>query len=399
MFTRKRAATRSIVIAGGGFAGVAAAQALVRARLELRRQGFQLIMIAPERVHTLHFALYELATAELPRRSVAIPLRSLLGPSVGLLTETVESIDPESCTIRLKSHAANQPYNYLLLAPGAVDNYFHIPGLAEHATSLRTLGDATTIRDRLHALAASGGTVLIGGGGFSGVELAAEIGHWQRRSEIGEGLRVYVIEAAPRLIPGLDPLDSHVAAERLRALGIQLYLDSPITAATEDSVTLKDGSRLHADLIIWTGGISPSPIARDSGLPADKAGRLRLDAHLRVPGHPVIFGAGDAARIVGPDGEPLPATAPVAEDSGRQAAENILRDIRGQKLKEVRISHAGYIIPLGGSHALAHRGRLHLRGRLAWSLRQLAVLSYLKRVLPLGKALRRWRRYEDIFKN
>lgn len=398
---------KNIVVVGGGFAGVAALHRLQKKRGELKRAGYRIVLVDPNSYHTYTPSLYELANHEVTSRAIAIPFRSLFGRRLHHHRARVTGIDRERQVLSFGSHAPTLPYEYLLIAAGAVSFDFGIPGISEHALGLKTIEEAVKLRDRLEALAAEARVrkvrVVIAGGGPTGVGLAAELAQHlddklQRSGAPPANLDLLLLEAENRLLDGLDIQSAERTLQRLRRVGVKVFLQTKVIEVGPELIGVDDGGEIAYDLLVWTGGVRPHPLAAALKLPLGEHHELLVDPYQRSTGDPRIFAAGDITALRDRHGHRLPATAEPARRSGQAAADNILRIIRGRALRPARLRHSGYIIPLGGHYGVLQLWGIPGSGRIAWIAQQAVYLYYLTRVMPLSRAFRRWRRYESLQK-
>ncbi len=330
-----------IVIVGGGFGGLAAIK-------ELKGVDADITLIDRRNHHLFQPLLYQVATTSLGPSEIAWPIRQLVHrrPEVTTLMGSVTGIDTAAKLVRLEGGAA-VPFDYLILATGAQHAYFGHDDWEPYAPGLKTLEDATAMRRRLllaferaeldtdperrKALL----TFAIIGAGPTGVELAGaiiELGHITLRDDFrnirpGEA-RVVLIEAGPRVLSNFKPEMSAYAEKALRELGVEVLLNTPVTAVDAGGVSFASGT-IKAETIIWAAGVLASPAAKWLGVEADRAGRLKVNPDLSVPGHPGTFAVGDTVTITMPDGKPVPGIGDGAKQGGRHAAKVIKARLRG----------------------------------------------------------------------
>lgn len=408
-----------VVILGAGFAGLAAAKDLSRA------DEVSVVVIDRSPTHTYHPYLYEVATglmhgrdlvgAAALTRGVSFDYEYLLrGWHVGFAHNGVSAVD-FSRKVVTTDDDETYPFDTLIVAFGFDTDFFDIPGLADRSMRMNTLPDALALRERLMNFVAKKRLgkevalrVLIGGGGATGVETAAELAHFfQHRQRMGElhsgDWNVRLVEASPRLLSMLPPHLSGHALRRLEKLGVKVMLDTCIKRVEDHHVILaprplKPGETtdgllcefraeaeraFEADVLVWCGGVRGSASTKLLGLPLDRKDRLAVDQTLRVPGTNGVYAVGDCASLVNPvDGKPVPGLAQSAIEMGHVAATNILRTLRNQKLFPFPFHPYPTVIPLGGKNALAHLGYIHPRGVLGWSVRQAATVLYYVTILP-----------------
>ena len=278
-------------------------------------------------------------------------------------------------------------YDKLVIAAGAKTNYFgHEADWAPHAHGLKDLRDAIRIRERvLLAFEAAERepdpevrarlmTFVVIGGGPTGVEMAGAISELGRMVLAGDyrrihpnDIRVVLVEMAPRVLTPFSEELSHDAAIMLKELGVELHLGQRVKQVTEGAVHFEGEKPLEASVIVWASGVKPVSLAERLGVTLDDRGRICVDEHCAVLGHPEIFAVGDIARFV-PEGseQPLPGLAPVAMQQGRHVARQILRDLKRQPREPFRYVDKGQMATIGRAAAIAQVGRWKLKGFFAW---------------------------------
>ncbi|MBI5404949.1 MAG: FAD-dependent oxidoreductase [Candidatus Kerfeldbacteria bacterium] len=396
---------KQVVILGGGFAGLAAALRL--ARTPGFRREFNVILIDRNCYHLYHGLLYEVATAtynirpadlEYLEGGVCIRLKSLgalvTKAQVDFIQAQVTGVDQSRQRILLAGQP-EVPYDQLIVALGAEPSFFGIPGMAEHALTLQTIPDALKIRERVASMLAvtdRSQRIVIGGGGFTGVELAGELMNMLRaeaRRQPGRkgSVSLTVVEAGPGLLTPLGVDFGRRAQQRLRSLGVTFEFGQPIIEATLDALKLKDGKSIPFELLIWTGGIAANSLIGHFGIPLAGRGQAAVEASLRVQGRENIWAAGDGAAITDPTtGRLVPQTAPQAVAAGTQVADNLVRSLRGQPLLPFRPAARGFVIPIGGTFALAQRRYGIIGGWLGWLMRKATDWAYFRSIMSFRNA-------------
>ncbi len=369
-----------VVIVGGGFGGIAAAQALAHAPCQ--------VTLVDRRNHQLFQPLlYQVATAGLSPAEIATPIRTLLRDQANarVLLAQVTGIDTVTRTVQLDHGAL--AYDHLILATGARHAYFGRDDWAQFAPGLKSIEDATAIRHRLllaferaegaehPAERAAWLTFAVIGGGPTGVELAGAIAELARNGLADEfraidpaAARVLLIQAAPVLLPGFHKTSSAAALASLRALGVEVLLDSKVTGLADGTVEI-DGDPLPARTVLWAAGVMASPAALWLNAKADRAGRVVVGPDLSVPGHPSVFVVGDTAASDAWAGKPVPGLAPAAKQAGAYAARVLRARLAARPAPApFRYRHMGSLATIGRESAVAEFGRIRVRGALAWWL-------------------------------
>jgi NADH dehydrogenase len=334
--------------------------------------------------HLFQPLLYQVATAGLSAPNIAAPLRQILRrqQNVTVLLGEVAGIAPNEKRVRLADGHALE-YDYLLLASGATHAYFGHDDWARYAPGLKTLDDALEIRRRILTAfecaeaendperRAAWLTFAIVGGGPTGVELAGTLAEIARHTLHGEfrradprSARVLLLEAGPRVLSNFPESLSEKARTQLERLGVEVRTGVPVAAIDDQGVQLGDG-RIAARTVLWAAGVAASPLARDLGVPLDRAGRVIVMPDLSVPGHPEIFVAGDLASMQC-DGKPVPGVAPAAKQMGRHVAHAIRARLRGRASPPFRYRDFGNLATIGRMAAVVDLHGFRFSGLFAW---------------------------------
>lgn len=367
---------RRIVILGGGYAGVRAAQEILR-----KMEDAELILADRSHYHEVVTELYRVAAgAEDPAR-VRLPLGRLLPahPRLSLLETEVAGLDWRGREVQ--TARGRVPYDYLLLALGGAPEYFGVEGARRHALTLQYLDSAVRVRRRLRLLAArGGGRIVVVGGGLTGVQLASEI------ADHSPGVfDITIVQAAPSILPEEDAQFAAYAEHELEENHVRIVRGESAAEIMAHGVRLKSGAEIPSDLTIWGGGVRANALPKEAGLPCDARGRVLVDEKLEVEGHPGIFAAGDIAHIpTKRAGHPLPPTAQLAVQEGLRAGRNLLRVARGEEPTALHARILGTAAALGERRGIARVGGLRLTGRPGHAIHELALLRYLYGVGGLG---------------
>lgn len=352
----------NVFILGGGFAGIRAALTL---KNKIKSHDIYITVIDKNSFHIFTSALYEVATAEESQRNVAIPYKSIFKYPLKFIEGNVEKVDLNLRRIMLNKNR-EYAYDYLIFALGSETADFGIPGIKEYAVPLKTLEDAIRIKNALK----NSKKIVIGGGGFSGTELACELiahkGH----------LDITLIEGSSILLKELGDGVSLLAKKRLEKDNVHLILGKHIRNITKDQVEIESGEKFPFDLFVWTGGVRSNNLL----------GKIEVDEKLAVKNLKNVFAAGDCIS---------PGVAPKAEKMGEIAAENVLRSIKKKPLLTFKYRDMGYVVPLGSHFATFAMGKFHISGIFAYILQQLIFLRYLLTIVPFFEAMRRFIRFEE----
>ena len=374
-----------IIIVGGGFAGVRCAKTL---RKRLPPSACEIVLFNRENHLVFHPLLPEVAGGSINPDGVAVPLRYLL-PSVHCRTEAVTGIDLRKHLLAYEGHDSQvrrMRYDHIVLTCGATVNLGSIPGMADHAFPLKTVGDAIALRAHLmqqldkaevcddSAQRRQYLSVVVVGGGHSGVETAGEINDLLRGSRrfypaIAEHhIKVTVVHSKPQLLPEVNPELREFARGKMEQSGIEVLTNARVEVVTADGAGLNDGRMVPAGTVVCTIGTSASAIIEELDAPKEH-GRLLTDADMRLRGIPDAWAAGDCAcNINGYDGCPCPPTGQSAERQGRQVAQNILRVLQRQPTRPLWIRPLGQLCSLGGHSAVADFFGVRVSGFFAWFL-------------------------------
>jgi NADH dehydrogenase len=378
-----------VVIVGAGFGGLETTYRLAGAPVEIT-------LVDRRNHHLFQPLLYQVATASLATSEIAWPIRYLLRhrPEVTTLYATVTGIDTAERRVLLEDGGA-LPYDTLVLATGAFHDYFGHDEWEPFAPGLKTLEDATTLRRRILVAFERAEretdpkrrearlTFVIIGAGPTGVELAGTIAELARstlpqdfRNIDTRKARVVLIEAGPRVLAGFADELSAYAQASLEKIGVEVVLGHPVTECNRDGVVY-GGNTLNAKTIIWAAGVRASPAAEWLGAPSDRAGRLKVEPDLTVPGRAEIFAIGDTVTISAWNGQPVPGIAPAAKQQGRYVAETIKARLAGRTLGPFRYKHAGSLAQIGKRLAVIDFGSIRLRGAIAWWIWGIAHIYFL----------------------
>ena len=378
-----------VVIVGAGFGGLEAAKALRRARADVT-------VVDCQNHHCFQPLLYQVATAALSPADVAWPIRHVLRAqrNATVLMEEVEGIDPQRKL--LHTNYGELPYDYLVIATGAMHSYFGHDEWSHDAPGLKRIEDATLIRRKILmafeqaeivAEPAEQGrllTFVIVGGGATGVEMSGAIAEIARQTLARDfrridprTARIVLIEAGPRVLPTYPPELSDYVRDRLVRAGVEVKTSTLVTKCNARGVET-DGGRIDASTIIWAAGVVASPAARWLNAEADRAGRVKVEPDLSVPGHPEIFVIGDTASVTDGKGRPVPGIAPAAKQMGNYVGKLISARIIGRREhKPFRYRHFGDLATIGRQAAVVKLGRLELKGFIGWVFWSVAHIYFL----------------------
>ncbi|MEU8848477.1 NAD(P)/FAD-dependent oxidoreductase [Streptomyces sp. NPDC048564] len=392
-----------VVIVGGGFGGVGAARELDR-RLG-RGLDAHVTLISDSNFLLFTPLLVGVASSTVEARHVSAPVRAGLGHA-SFLHGRVASIDTQNRNAYVsagKEGMLRVPYDQLVLAVGAVPHFFDLPGVGEHAFAMKSVEDATRLRNQVlggleradlepdPAEQARLLTFVVAGGGFAGTELVAELFdlvhdvlHFYPRLH-GLRPRFVIVHAGERLLPELSPQLGLYAQRKLGGRGIEFRLGARVSKATAEDITLDSGETIPTRTLAWTAGNRPNPLVQQVMPPP-----LAVQPTMQVPGIPGLWALGDCARIPDLAGGFHPPTAQHAIREGKAVAKNIAAVLRGRRPVPFRFGGFGVLVSLGHRTAAGEIGGRRVSGFLAWVLWRSVYLSKLPSVEKRLRVLADW---------
>jgi NADH dehydrogenase len=371
-----------IVIVGGGFGGLAAAKAL-------RNTSADIILIDRTNHHVFQPLLYQVATSVLSPSQIGSPIRGILRnqKNTTVILGEVIGVDKDQKRV-LVSNSDRQnvpiPYDYLILATGVSPSYFGHNEFEQFSPGLKTLADAVAIRNKiLQAFEQAEAeedpsrhrdllTFVLVGAGPTGVEMAGALAVLVRstlRSEFRRidpaSARIVLLDGAPRALGSFSEELSKAAKQRLDKLGVEVRLGHGANQIDANGVVVA-GERIASKTVIWTAGVAPSRAGEWLKVETDRAGRVRVQNDLTVPGHPELFVVGDTASL-DQHGEPLPGVAQVAMQQGRYAGELIHARVAGKSAPApFNYFDKGSMAVVGKGFAVLQSGKVRISGFGAW---------------------------------
>lgn len=382
----------NVKIIGGGYGGVRTALDLDR-RLRGRR-GVRITLIDKQPYHQLITELHKPAAGGSAVEAAAIPLSDIFsGTGVRVLTAAVTDICVGRHRIELQGRRLVK-FDRLVVALGSEPEYFSIPGVKQHCLTIQGLNSARHIRQHIETMFAKARsitaererrpylTIVVMGGGFTGVEFAGELADRMPTLARKFGLsprdvRIITIEAAPDILPGFDEPLVDAAVETLVKKGVTLMMGSPIVEVGSGFVALKDGYRVDAQTMIWTGGVRAHGLVEQS-FSTRARGRAIVNEYLQSVDDPNIYVVGDAALAINPKtGQPVAPTAQNAVEQGRVAARNIWAEITGRSLTAYTAKTLAVVATVGRDVGLTRIGPYKLAGRFPAVVKDLSTLRYI----------------------
>ncbi len=381
-----------VVIIGGGFGGIAAAQ-------RLRHVNADVLVVDRYNHYVFQPLLYQVASATLAPSDIAVPIRWYLRRQLNtrVLMGEVTAIDLSERAITIDGDRA-EPYDYLVVAAGSRHAYFGHGEWEPSAPGLKSLDDALEMRRRfLRAFEqaeasldpgerAAWQTIVIVGGGPTGAELAGimvSIARHALRSDFRRidtlATRVILLEGGSRVLPAMPEELSARALRDLRDMGVDVRLDAMVSEVTPTHVRVKGiDEPIATRTVFWAAGNQASPLARYLPATTDRTGRVLVEPDLSIPGHPEVFVVGDMAATTQKDGRPVPGVAQGAMQGGHCAADNIVRTIERRERRPFRYQNRGDMATLGRHRAVADLpGGLRFGGTGAWVLWLFLHIGYL----------------------
>lgn len=383
-------AEKNIVIIGAGYAGVHAAKKL--AKKYKRDDSVSITLIDRHSYHTMMTELHEVAAHRVEPSAIQFDLRKLFNRTkVKLITDNVTKVDHDAKTVTTEH--GEFAYDYLILGMGGEANDFGTPGVKEHGFTLWSWEDAVRIRHHLEEVVKRASlerdpekrramlTFTVCGSGFTGIEMIGELIEWKYRlakeSKLDEEeIGLYVVEAAASILNMLDRKSADKAEKYLNKKGVKLLKNSPIVEVKEDGVVLKSGETLPTHTLIWTAGVKANSDTKDYGVPAARAGRLKVNEFMEAENLENVYVIGDLAYFEEEEGKPTPQIVEAAEQTGVTAAKSIIAEINNGQKEAFEGKYHGTMVSIGARYGVANLMGLRLSGWLANLMKHLVNLYY-----------------------
>lgn len=386
--------SKQIMILGGGYGGLLSALTL---REHMSKEEARITVVNKTGSHQIITELHRLAVGNIAEKAIALPLEKLLrGKDVDLRIDTVQGIDPEAKKVKF-SGGVSLSYDVLVIALGSETAFFGIPGLQENSFILKSVDDANRIRahmeDRLREYAKTknkaDATFVVGGGGLTGIELVGELADTLPETcrKVGVSFKevsIYCVEAGPSILAGFAPELVDRARTSLEKRGVQFLTGLPVTEAKPGVVSLKDGSSIETNTLIWSGGVAGNTVVAECGIEVNR-GRASVTPTLQSTSHPDVFLAGDSAVVMSPEGRPYPPTAQLAWQMGETVGSNIHAYLNDMPLDEFEPVFSGALASLGRKDAIGTVGanQLKLKGLPASLMKEASNVRYLSHIKGL----------------
>ena len=401
---------KHIVILGGGYAGVTAA-------VKLRGINAAVTLVNHHSYHHLTTLLHQPVVGRREYRDLSLPLREVLPEPVQFLRGKVLKIIPQENNIELQTREGRQflTYDILVIALGWQPQFFDIPGLRQYGLTLDSLNASRLVHDHIEEALISYDehpedkwrtSIIVAGGGLSGVELIGELA--DSRAQLArdfdlqpQDIKLYLIEGSHGLLHGLDPWLGEQAAVYLKEKQVICIAETRIIEGLSNGVILSDSTKIQAGVVIWTGGVRGNILVEKSGLDINKEGRAIVNEFLQPNGYNNIFVLGDCAAATGDDGKILPPTAQIAVQQGYWMAVTLHSLIKRDKMKPYQPRMEGILLSIGRSHALGVVHGHHVSGRIAGMLKDFIAYRHIFKIGGLALTLRKfreWRSYTSMLR-
>jgi NADH dehydrogenase len=388
---------KRVLILGGGFAGLYAAMQLEKTLA--RDPDVEVTLVNRENFFLFTPMLHEVAASDLDLTTIVNPVRKML-KRVNFFAGQIESIDLSAKEVAVSHgfdhHNHALEYDHLVIGLGSITNFYNLPGLEERALTMKSLGDAMTLRNHLIAHLEEADseccavkhpllTFVVAGGGFAGVETVAGLNDFVRDALPSyphlneEMVRVVLVHPGAVILPELGEKLGAYAQKKLAERGVEIHVNTRVKGVSERGVKLSDSTMIETNTLVWTAGTSPNPLLQ--GLECKKEhGRLAVNEYLEVADWPGVWALGDCAAV--PDrttGKSYPPTAQHALRQGKVLAENITAAVRGGKKRPFLFSTIGQLASIGKRTGVANILGVNFSGFLAWWLWRTIYLSKLPR--------------------
>lgn len=383
--------SKHIVILGAGYGGVLSA---LNVRKYLNKDQARVTVINQFPTHQIITELHRLAAGSIAERAVALPLDKLFkGKDIDLRISKVENFSVDKKEVKL-ADGNTLSYDALVVGLGSVTAYFGIPGLEQHSMVLKSAEDANKIHRHIEERIAkyattkneADATILIGGGGLTGVELVGEIVDqlpaWTKKYAVDpKDIKLLLVEAGPKILPVLPDHLIERATTSLEARGVKFLTGLPVTNVEGNVIDLKDGSKVVANTFVWTGGVQGNPLVGESGLEVNR-GRASVNEFLQSISHNDVFVVGDSAVSFDPDGRPYAPTAQNAWQMGELVGYNLYAYLNDKHLEVFSPINSGTLASLGRKDAVATVGgnNTPLRGLTATLMKEASNIRYLAHI-------------------
>ncbi|MCA1182191.1 NAD(P)/FAD-dependent oxidoreductase [Bacillus licheniformis] len=386
--------SKHIVILGAGYGGLLSA---LTVRKHYTKEEAKVTVVNQYPTHQIITELHRLAAGNVSEQAVSMPLAKLFkGKDIDLKIAKVNSFSVDKKEVAL-SDGSTLTYDALVVGLGSVTAYFGIPGLEENSMVLKSANDANKIfkhvEERVREYAKTkneaDATILIGGGGLTGVELVGELADIMPSLARSYGvdpteIKLKLVEAGPKILPVLPDELIERATKSLEKRGVEFLTGLPVTNVEGNVVDLKDGQKIVTNTFVWTGGVQGNPLIGESGLEVNR-GRATVNDFLQSTSHEDVFVAGDSAVVFGPDGRPYPPTAQIAWQMGELIGYNLYAYLENKSMATFSPVNSGKLASLGRKDAVAVIGAnsTSLKGLPASLMKEASNVRYLSHIKGL----------------
>lgn len=386
--------SKHIVILGAGYGGLLAA---LTVRKYLSKDEARVTVVNQYPTHQIITELHRLAGGSISENAITMPLSKLFkGKDIDLKISTVNSFSVDNKVVTF-ADGHTLSYDALVVGLGSKTAYFGIPGLEQYSMVLKSADDANKIykhiEDRIRAYAQTkneaDATIVIGGGGLTGVELVGEIADHMPELAKSFGvnpkdIKLKLIEAGPKILPVLPDALIERATASLEARGVEFLTGLPVTNVEGNVIDLKDGQKIVSNTFVWTGGVQGNPLVGESGLEVNR-GRATVNGYLQSTSHPDVFVAGDSAVVFAADGRPYPPTAQIAWQMGELIGYNLYAYLTNKSCEEFAPINSGTLASLGRKDGVATIGAnsTSLKGLPATLMKEASNIRYLSHIKAL----------------
>ncbi len=373
---------KTILILGAGYGGLMTAVKLEDASKRLR--DIEIVLIDRNDYQQYVHLSYEIVTGVKKVSDLTVPMTELLKKRrIRFVQATVNRIDLANKTV--KTDKGDMPYDEVVVALGSEPNYFHIKGAEALSMHLNSVEDATKIQDKIKQLFAEEKQpkIIVGGGGFTGVELAGEIADEFKCC-------VTIVEGSKMLLPAWQiPKFSQKVAKVLSDMGATLVFNKFVDEVKPDAIILNDGTQMPCSLFIWTGGVQASRIPSSSGLNTGNGNRIIINEFCEAEGFQSVYIVGDCALVKDPKtGEILPQCIEIALQQAETVSKNILADLTGKSKVAFAPKFSGLIVAVGENYGIGKVFGVEVEGRLAQMIRKVAYLRIVYEIAGVREAFK-----------
>ena len=380
---------KRVVIIGAGFGGLNAAQVLAN------KPGVDVLILDRENYHLFQPLLYQVASANIEQEAIAYPIRAITRAARNLRYQMAEVTGIDLEQRQVITDEDRIPYDVLVVAAGAVTNFFGNQTVEQHAYDLKYLADAVDLRNRILLCFEQASreevsekrralmTFVIVGAGPTGVEYAGALAELVRHVLVKdypelrvEDARIILIDAVDHILTSYDEPLQKYAIQRLNKIGVEVVLGRKVVDTKDDAVCFDDGTVIPARTLVWTAGVKAAPLAQGLTSERGPSGRISVEPDLSLKEHPEVYVIGDMAYAE-QEGQPLPMMAPVAMQQGHYVGKAILKRLRGESPAPFHYFDKGTMAVIGRGNAVARIFGINFRGFIAWIVWLVLHLFYL----------------------